>query len=91
MIPPLSKFNNDDERCTDVLDIAGKTTEMLRGEAERRARALSAPERDARFDGISCVEEGCGITMPAERLALGRIRCIDCQVELETRNKQRRS
>lgn len=56
-------------------------------EAERDAalarvrRAAAARERHPEFDGTHCVE--CEIEIPAARLALGKVRCIDCQTEQE--------
>lgn len=38
------------------------------------------------FDGETCVV--CGEDMPAQRLALGRIRCLKCQEKLEKKLKR---
>lgn len=49
--------------------------------------AMSKPEkRSARFDGKHCIEEECGEEIPAGRLALGKVRCLDCQVRKEKRD-----
>lgn len=40
------------------------------------------------FDGKTCVD--CGDEIPAERLAMHRIRCVDCQEALE-KNQLHRS
>lgn len=52
-----------------------------------RARELNRPETHPDFDGVHCVE--CDIDMPPERLALRRIRCVDCQTFLEEEKKRR--
>jgi hypothetical protein len=70
----------------DHADIAGNTIEVCQAEAERRARGKSGPEYHPDFDGMHCVEELCGLPIPPARLALGKIRCIDCQ-ELRERGK----
>lgn len=67
----------------DIADIAADTIEVCTAEAERRARGKSAPESHPDFDGQHCVEEDCGVEIPAARLALGKVRCIDCQALLE--------
>lgn len=63
----------------DHADIAGDTIEVCLADAERRARGKSAPESHPDFDGSHCVEENCGIPIPKARLALGKVRCVDCQ------------
>jgi len=45
-------------------------------------------EKHPDFDGVSCIE--CGIGIPNERLKIGRIRCVDCQEEIEFKSKLRR-
>ena len=70
---------------SDAADIAGATIEVCQAEAERRVRSKSAPEHHPDFDGRHCVEEHCGVEIPAGRLALGKIRCVDCQSLLERR------
>lgn len=35
------------------------------------------PEKHPDFDGAHCID--CGVEIPSERLAWGRIRCSDCQ------------
>ena len=74
----------------DPADIANDTLEVCQADAERRARGKSAPESHPDFDGIHCVQEECGVEIPAGRLALGKVRCRDCQELLET-NKHRDS
>ena len=69
----------------DPCDIAGETIEACQAEAERRARGKSAPESHPDFDGVHCVEDECGVAIPAGRLNLGKVRCVDCQSLLEKR------
>ena len=68
---------------SDQIDVAADTTTTCTAEAERRARGLSGPEYHPVFDGKTCVE--CGEDIPAKRLAMRKVRCVDCQTELETR------
>ena len=63
----------------DIIDKAGDAVEACLADAERRARGKSAPESHPDFDGQHCVEESCGVEIPVGRLALGKVRCIDCQ------------
>lgn len=44
-----------------------------------------APENHPDFDGEHCID--CDAEIPTLRLEMGRIRCVDCQSELEIRNK----
>lgn len=44
-----------------------------------------APEKHPDFDGVHCLD--CDTDIPLIRLNMGRIRCVDCQSELEQRNK----
>lgn len=67
----------------DIADRAGEAIEACQADAEARARGKSAPEHDPEFDGVHCVDEDCGVEIPAARLALGKIRCVDCQAVLE--------
>lgn len=74
------------ERHADPLDEATALATSLTEGAIAAARMASAPETHPDFDGEHCVE--CGAEMPAARLAMGRIRCIHCQTELEHKGKQ---
>lgn len=44
-----------------------------------------APESHPDFDGEHCID--CDTEIPQVRLNMGKIRCVDCQSELELRNK----
>lgn len=46
-----------------------------------RAKKANAPEYSPDFDGVHCVE--CDAEIPAARLKLHKIRCVDCQEERE--------
>lgn len=65
----------------DIADIAAGTIEACTAEAEARARGHSGPETHPDFDGHHCVD--CGVEIPALRLRAGRVRCVDCQTDLE--------
>lgn len=53
---------------------------------QSRALTLNQPERHPDFDGKTCIE--CGEDIPEARLRMHKIRCIDCQEELEKFNKR---
>lgn len=55
---------------------------------QERARKANAPEFDPEFDGLHCIE--CDAEIPAARLKLHKIRCVDCQEELENRKNNKR-
>lgn len=67
----------------DHADIAGETIETCQADAERRARGKSAPETHPDFDGAHCVD--CEEEIPPGRLALKKVRCVECQSLLEKR------
>lgn len=46
-----------------------------------RARVMNLPESHPDFDGKHCID--CDGEIPAKRLELHRIRCVDCQSMLE--------
>jgi RNA polymerase-binding transcription factor DksA len=53
--------------------------------AIQRNKEKLAKEFHPDFDGESCID--CGETIHKVRLELGKIRCFDCQTELEKRSK----
>ncbi len=65
----------------DIVDAADAVTELWTADAERRARGKSAPEIHPEFDGLNCVD--CCEEIPSARLAMGKVRCVECQVTLE--------
>lgn len=62
--------------------------QQLREQAmiQHQAKQLNKPETHSDFDGIHCVS--CDIEIPKARLNLQKIRCIDCQQDLENSNKR---
>lgn len=69
------------ERLTDTSDIATEQEERFRAEALRQVLLASAPQTHEDFDGKTCLE--CADDIRPERLAMGKIRCTDCQEILE--------
>lgn len=72
------------------MDIADKADDVIAectADAVRRVVGKSGPEFDSRFNGRDCVE--CEEPVQPERLALGKVRCIACQVEREKLAKLR--
>lgn len=51
--------------------------------AEHKSKV--APESHPDFDGEHCID--CDVGIHVVRLNMGKIRCVDCQSELELRNK----
>lgn len=76
------------EPSADLLDHAERITTMATQRAIERVVERNAPEVHHAFDGLHCVEEDCGVEIPAERLAWGRVRCTDCQDRREILSKQ---
>jgi len=68
----------------DVFDEADHAQwQQLREQADIQSRAmqLNRPESHPDFNGKECVE--CGIEIPLARLKMHKVRCVDCQNELE--------
>lgn len=74
------------ERHADLIDEANALASALTDRAIAAARRANAPEHHPDFDGETCVE--CGEEIPADRLALGKVRCVRCQTTIEHRRKQ---
>lgn len=75
----------------DALDRAQELTTLLNDAYVDNARALAKPEQVRNPDGSWPVTEcECGESIPAGRLALGKIRCIACQTDLEKERRARR-
>ena len=64
------------------IQVAQKSLENHINRSIHRAAILSAPQSSPNFNGCDCVR--CGDPIPEKRLALGRIRCIECQTALES-------
>lgn len=70
----------------DVCDQAQDQIEKFNDQSVQRARKKAAAvEQDPRFDGETCIV--CGIDIPAERIALKKIRCVECQTLLERKRR----
>ena len=67
----------------DIADIANERAELHLATALSRAVGKSAPETHPDFNGLDCVD--CLEPIPAARLALGRVRCVECQERREKR------
>lgn len=52
-----------------------------RDRARQRLAAMNGPQTHPDFDGVHCVD--CDVDIPAGRLALHKVRCVDCQSALE--------
>lgn len=75
------------ERFSDPLDEASQLSAQLTDSAIAAARdACNRPENHPDFDGETCIS--CGDDIVPARLAMGRIRCTECQSRLELRQKQ---
>ena len=67
----------------DIFDTAQAFQARLNSDAEARARGKSAPESHPEFDGYHCVD--CSEGIHPVRLAMGKVRCMECQDFLERR------
>jgi len=79
------------DRQPDVLDQASQLTQALTDVAVANARVSARPEQVQRPDGSwPQTECECGEPINEGRLALGKIRCIACQQDLEKERRARR-
>ncbi len=69
------------DQIRDEADIAQALDLLNQRMVLERARQLNKPESHPDFDGKHCIE--CDIAIPKARLALFKIRCVDCQDFLE--------
>lgn len=69
----------------DEADIASALEMGFIAKALADHKSKVAPERHPDFDGQHCID--CDAEIPQVRLNMGKIRCVDCQSELELRNK----
>lgn len=63
-----------------------RAAQIEQDERERARANLArnlAPQSHPLFDGRHCIEADCGEEIPAGRLALGKIRCTECQSAME--------
>lgn len=77
------KIDYDD--VYDEGDIASALEMGFIAKALAEHKSKVAPESHPDFDGEHCID--CDAGIPVIRLNMGRIRCVDCQTELEMRNK----
>lgn len=75
------------ERHADPIDEASALAASLTEHAIAAARRSNGPETHPDFDGESCID--CGDTIPDERLAMKKIRCVRCQTIKERKEAQR--
>jgi len=66
------------------LEMAEAREQQLRDIGLKNAAAQMAPQTHPDFDGTHCID--CEAEIPPGRLALGRIRCVDCQEHMEKRS-----
>lgn len=77
------KIDYDD--VYDEADIASALEMGFIAKALADHKTKVAPESHPDFDGEHCID--CDAEIPEVRLNMGRIRCVECQSELELRNK----
>lgn len=69
----------------DDIDRANEVAQKFNDDAVSEAMLKAKPQQVVGADGSwphpDCVD--CGEPIPAPRLALGRIRCVDCQARFE--------
>ncbi len=75
------------EKVGDEVEMACQLEAQLNEQALLRHRAKLGPQSHPDFDGHHCVE--CGIDIPLARIAMYRIRCVDCESAIERLNKLR--
>lgn len=75
----------DASEVYDEADIASALEAGFIAQALERHKEKVAPEKHPDFDGETCVD--CGIEIPQVRLDMGKVRCVNCQAELEKINK----
>lgn len=74
---------------SDHADIAGDVVETCLDDALKRQLGKgTAPEFDPDFDGVNCID--CDCPIPAARLTMQKVRCVDCQ-HLFEQTKHRRN
>lgn len=65
-------------------ELAARNEQAERDAATARARQANAPQYHPDFDGEHCV--ACGEQIPIARLAMGKVRCVECQEREERRH-----
>lgn len=78
-VEDLENLKEQEREVFDEAEIASKTEANFLNKALEAQRAKMQPQQHPDFDGIHCVD--CDIDLPELRLAMGRVRCTDCQNE----------
>lgn len=64
-----------------MLEQAARLEEAERENARVKNREALAPQKHPGFNGHDCID--CEEPIPEARLAMGRIRCVECQSRRE--------
>lgn len=75
----MSKFGGSVDG--DEVDQAAILQDNFNKQGIQHSAQQLAPQSHPDFDGVNCVD--CGDGMPANRLAMKRIRCTSCQTAIE--------
>lgn len=70
-------------RHIDRLDAAAELQDEFNKRGLDEVRKALVEEQHPDFDGKHCVEAACGTVIPPARLAMGKVRCVDCQSRKE--------
>lgn len=70
----------------DEVDIASALEMGFVAQSISAITEKNKPEKHPNFDGVHCID--CEESIEKERLALGKIRCFECQNILDKYNKQ---
>lgn len=70
----------------DQFDQATDIEMAQRDEALRAALRPDRPQRHVDFDGENCVS--CAMPIPAKRLEMKRVRCVECQEAIDRRARR---
>lgn len=74
-------MRHGNERMTDTADFARDLQAEFNKRGVEMASAAAAAETHPDFDGVHCVD--CSLAVHPDRLALGRMRCVCCQIKKE--------
>ncbi len=85
------------EKCADDGDLASQREAQhneqalirRRAEESQRIEATKTARKEGNFDGVHCIDDECGVELPAERIADHRMLCTSCQSRREVFAKQR--
>jgi RNA polymerase-binding transcription factor DksA len=77
--PDPGYFSNDE--VFDEVDQAQYLQLMEQAAIAERAKTINQRETHPDFDGKHCVE--CDAIIPVPRLKHGKVRCVDCQADIE--------